>query len=126
MLRDALILLDGFVAGALSGSLGIGGGVVMVPIMVVGFGFTERLAQGTSLVAIVPISLVGAATHLRQGNVLVKPALWMGLAGAPLALGGAALAQHLPGPLLGRLFGAFVIFSAYRLWPRGKPDSGRP
>jgi len=117
MLRDLFILLSGFVAGLMSGSLGIGGGVVMVPIMVLGFGFAQKLAQGTSLAAIVPISAVGAFTHFREGNVLVRPALWMGLAGAPLAALGALLAQHVPGPLLGRIFGALVILSAYRLWP---------
>lgn len=123
MLHDALAILSGFAAGVLSGSLGIGGGVVMIPTMVLGFGFAERLAQGTSLAAIVPISAAGAATHLRERNVLVRPALWMGLAGAPLAVAGALLAQHVPGPLLSRLFGALVIFSAYRIWPLWKPGA---
>lgn len=122
MFIEALIVLSGFAAGVLSGTMGIGGGVVMIPIMVVGFGFTETLAQGTSLAAIVPISVVGAITHFRQGNVLVRPALWMGLVGAPLAAAGALLAQHVPGPELSRIFGAFLIFSAYRIWPLWKPS----
>jgi uncharacterized membrane protein YfcA len=125
MLHDALIVLSGFAAGVLSGTMGIGGGVLMVPIMVLGFGFTETLAQGTSLAAIVPISFVGAFTHLRQGNVLVRPALWMGLVGAPLAAVGALLAQHVPGPELSRIFGLFLLFSAYRIWPLWKPTFRR-
>jgi uncharacterized membrane protein YfcA len=120
-MRDALIILSGFLAGILSGTMGIGGGVLMVPIMVLGFGFSETLAQGTSLAAIVPISLVGAVTHFRQGNVLLRPALWMAALGAPLAIGGALAAQHVPGPLLSRVFGAFLLFSAYRIWPLWKP-----
>ncbi len=123
-MRDVLIVLSGLLAGALSGSMGIGGGSAMVPIMVIGFGFSQTLAQGTSLAAIVPISLVGAYTHFRQGNVLLRPALWMGAVGAPLAAAGALLAQHVPGPLLGRLFGLFLLFSAYRLWPLWKPGRG--
>jgi uncharacterized protein len=117
MLRDALIVLGGLVTGLLSGSMGIGGGVVMVPLLTVGFGFGERLAQGTSLAAIVPISLVGAVTHFRQGNVLGRPALWMALAGAPLAAVGALGAQHVPGPTLARIFGAVMLLAAYRIWP---------
>jgi uncharacterized membrane protein YfcA len=121
MLRDLLLVLSGFAAGVLSGTMGIGGGVLMVPILSLGFGFGERLAQGTSLAAIVPISAVGAWTHFRRGNVLVRPALWMGATGAPLAVVGAPLAQHVPGPLLARAFGAFLLFSAYRIWPLWKP-----
>jgi len=121
MIRDALIVLAGVFVGALSGSMGIGGGTAMVPMMVLGFGFSETLAQGTSLAAIVPISAVGAYTHFRRGNVLVRPAIWMGLVGAPLAAAGAFAAQQIPGSLLGRLFGLFLLFSAYRLWPLWKP-----
>jgi uncharacterized protein len=124
-LTEALIVVSGVLVGALSGSMGIGGGTAMVPIMVIGFGFGETLAQGTSLAAIVPISLVGAFTHYRQGNVLVRPAIWMAAAGAPLAAVGAVFAQHVPGPELGRLFGLFLLFSAYRLWPGWKPGTKR-
>ena len=125
-MRDAFIVFSGFLAGLLSGTMGIGGGVLMVPIMVIGFGFTQTLAQGTSLAAIVPISLVGAVTHYRQGNVLVRPALWMAVLGAPLSVAGALAAQHVPGPLLGRVFGVFLLFSAYRIWPLWKPTGRRP
>jgi uncharacterized membrane protein YfcA len=121
MLRDVLIVLSGFVAGTLSGSLGIGGGVVMVPMLTVGFGLSERLAQGTSLAAIVPISLVGAWTHLREGNVLLRPAIWMAAAGAPLALAGGLLAQRVPAALLTHAFGVLVILAAYQIWPLWKP-----
>lgn len=124
-MSDALIVLSGVAAGVLSGTMGIGGGVLMVPIMVVGFGFSQTLAQGTSLAAIVPISAVGAFTHFRQGNVLIRAGIVMGLVGAPLAALGALLAQHVPGPLLGRLFGIFLLFSAYRIWPLWKPALSR-
>lgn len=124
MVRDAWIIVAGFFAGVLSGTMGIGGGVLMVPVMVLGFGFTETLAQGTSLAAIVPISLVGAYTHFRQGNVLMRAAILMAAFGAPLAIAGALSAQLVPGPLLSRVFGAFLLFSAYRIWPYWKPPWG--
>jgi len=74
---DALAILGGFVAGLLSGFVGIGGGSAFVPIMTVGFRFNQALAQGTSLAAIIPTALVGGFTHVREGNVLLGPALWM-------------------------------------------------
>ena len=126
MIHDALVVFSGFLVGIVSGTMGVGGGVLMVPLLVFGFGFGEKLAQGTSLAAIVPISAVGAFTHFRHGNVLARPALWMGLVGAPLAAVGALLAQHVPGPELSRLFGVFMLFSAYRIWPLWKPWLRRP
>ena len=89
-------------------------------MMVVGFGFPQHLAQGTSLVAIIPTALVGAATHQRQGNVVWRAALLMGGAGVLGAVAGAFIAISLPQGLLARLFGAFLIFSAWRILPRAR------
>jgi len=118
--RDALAVLGGLVVGVASGVIGIGGGTLMVPMMVVGFGFPQHLAQGTSLVAIIPTALVGAATHQRQGNVVWRAALLMGGAGVLGAVAGAFIAISLPQGLLARLFGAFLIFSAWRILPRAR------
>ena len=121
IVRDVLAMLGGLVIGVASGVIGIGGGTLMVPMMVVGFSFPQHLAQGTSLVAIIPTALVGAATHQRQGNVVWRGALLMGGAGVLGAVAGAFIAISLPQGLLARLFGAFLIFSAWRIFPRSKP-----
>jgi len=123
ILRDVLAVLGGFVIGVASGIVGIGGGVLMVPLMVVGFGFGQHLAQGTSLVAIIPTALVGAITHGRRGNVVWRAAGLMALTGAVGAVVGAFVALSLPTTLLGRLFGAFLLFSAWRLWPEKRSTS---
>lgn len=112
---DALAVLGGLLAGLLSGLIGIGGGSAFVPIMTVGFRFNQALAQGTSLAAIVPTALVGGITHIREGNVLIGPALWMGGGGLAGAILGALLAIHLPGPILARVWGAFLLLTAFRL-----------
>src|SRR5437879_8903818 len=75
---DLLGIAGGFAAGFLSGTIGIGGGLLFVPTMTIGFGLSQAVAQGTSLVAIIPTAIVGGVTHLRQGNVLLRPELWMG------------------------------------------------
>jgi len=114
----ALITAGGFVVGVVSGLTGVGGGILIVPLLGLGFGIGQRVAQGTSLVAILPTSAIGALTHHRSGNVNVRAAVWMGLAGAPAALAGSALALWLPQRVLGGVFGLFLVVAAVRIWPR--------
>jgi Predicted permeases len=68
-----VLLVTGISSGFLSGMMGVGGGSIMVPAMVLLAGFTQHTAQGSSLLAMVPASGVGAFTHWRLGNVAVKP-----------------------------------------------------
>ncbi len=115
---DGLAILGGLAAGVLSGFIGIGGGTAFVPIMTVGFRFNQALAQGTSLAAIIPTAIVGGVTHVREGNVLLGPALWMRAArarsldgwgrGRRRDSGGVARGSRSrpdPGPGLGRIPG---------------------
>ena len=113
--RDLILVVGGFAAGFLSGTIGIGGGALFVPTMTVGIGLSQALAQGTSLVAIVPTALVSTVTHFREGNVLRDAALWMGGGGVLGGVIGALVAVHAPGPILARVWGAFLLFTAYRL-----------
>jgi uncharacterized membrane protein YfcA len=113
-----VITLCGLVIGILSGLTGVGGGVFLVPTMVLGFGISQRIAQGTSLLAILPTAAVGAFTHHRHGNVDMQAARWIAGAGVPAALLGAALALWLPERVLLGLFGLFLLFAATRMWPR--------
>jgi len=112
---DAAAIAAGLFAGFLSGTIGIGGGLAFVPIMTIGFRMPQQLAQGTSLAAIIPTALVGGITHLRQGNVRLDAAIWMGGGGVVGAVIGALVAVDLPTSLLARLFGVFLLFSAYRI-----------
>ncbi len=116
--RYPLISLAGLAIGFLSGLTGVGGGVFLVPTMVVGFGLAQRIAQGTSLVAILPTAVVGAITHYRHGNVDLRSSMRIASAGVPAALVGAALALWLPERILLGLFGLFLLFATYRTWPR--------
>lgn len=112
---DVIAIVGGLGAGFLSGSIGIGGGLLFVPTMTVGLRLSQAVAQGTSLLAIVPTAIVGGVTHLRRGNVLIVPAAWMGGGGVVGAVIGALVAVEVPGPILARVWGAFLVFSAYRL-----------
>ena len=112
---DALAIVGGLVAGVVSGTMGVGGGVVFVPFMTTGYRFTQTLAQGTSLAAIVPTAVVGGFTHIRQGNVLRDAAIWMGVGGLAGAVIGAVVAVHAPAGILARLFALFLFANAFVL-----------
>jgi uncharacterized protein len=114
----AAITAGGVVVGIVSGLTGVGGGTLIVPLLGLGFGIGQRVAQGTSLVAVLPTSAIGALTHHRSGDVNLRAALWMGIAGVPAAVVGSALALWLPQRVLGGLFGVFLLFAAARMWPR--------
>ncbi len=109
-----------------SGVTGVGGGILIVPLLGLGFGIGQRVAQGTSLVAVLPTAAIGALTHYRGGNVDLRAAMWMGGVGAPAAIIGAALALWLPQRALGGLFGIFLLVAATRTWPgRGRGEEAR-
>ena len=115
-LFDVLVVAGGFVIGVLSGLLGIGGGILLVPLLTIGFGSAQQVAQGTSLAAIIPTSIVGALTHDRLGNVDRRVAAWTALGAVVGTVIGAFLALRLPHDILARGFGALMLVAAWRIW----------
>ncbi len=118
--RAAIFLAVGAVTGFVSGMLGVGGGGVMVPLMVILGGMTQHIAQGTSLLAMVPGGAAGALTHYRLRNVDVQVAGGL-IAGAMAGgfLGGTA-ANMLPELLLKFVFGAFGVWMGVKYLRAGK------
>jgi len=105
----------GLGAGFLAGLLGIGGGVVMVPAMVLIFGFDQHVAQGTSLLVIIPAALTGTYTHHRNRRLVLRDAALLAAGGVVGALIGSILALSLEDTILRRLFAAFLILVALRM-----------
>ena len=110
-------LLVGLFAGVLSGLFGIGGGIVIVPALLLIFQMKPHMATGTSLAALVlPVGLFAALNYYKQGAVNLQAAL---LIAAGLALGayaGSKLAFELPVRVVQRSFAVFLIFAAYQVW----------
>src|SRR5436190_9701973 len=112
MLRPQLLRLAaiGTAAGVFSGLLGVGGGTIIVPLLILWFGYGERLATGTSLAAIVLIAILGAAL---QGGVYGNVDLVKGLIlSAPAAAGvviGTAVQQRIPQRTISLLFAALLV-----------------
>lgn len=108
--KVAVLLASGALAGFLSGMMGVGGGAVMVPALVLLVGHSQHTAQGSSLLAMVPAGSVGAYTHWRLGNVVTKilPGLILGI----------ILGTYLGGTLAHLLSEAALrfIFAAVLIW----------
>ena len=125
----------GTFAGLASGMLGSGGGTFLVPALVLGFGLAQQVAQGTALLALIPIWVIGALTHHKTGTLRLREAATVGSCGALTVPIGAEIASHI-GPLpLRVIFAAFLIATVTRslLHPRrqkpaaaagGRPETG--
>jgi uncharacterized membrane protein YfcA len=111
----AIGLAIGLIAGVGSGLLGIGGGAVMVPAMVVLLGLSQHVAQGTSLVVIIPTAVSGSITHFRMGNVRLRTAAWLSVGGIVGAVAGAFAALATPDEVLRLLFGGYLAFTGIRM-----------
>ncbi len=117
-LHYVLLAVAGAAIGALSGLTGVGGGILLVPTLVLGFGIGQRIAQGTSLLAILPTAAIGAAVHRRSGDLDVHAAAWLALGGVPASVLGAAVAQWLPQRALAGLFAVLLAAMAFRMLRR--------
>jgi len=117
------LLLTGIFSGFLSGMMGVGGGTIMVPAMVLLSGFSQHTAQGTSLLSMVPAGGVGAFTHWKLGNV--KSDLLTGLIPGILIgtyLGG-SLAHILSEGTLRVVFAGVLIWTGLRYLKTRAPEN---
>jgi len=105
----------GFAAGIVAGMLGVGGGALFVPALTIGLGLEQLDAEATSLLAIIPVALVGALRQRSHANVDVRTGVLLGLLGVAGAIGGAALANAVPQRLLEVTFGVFLLFVSSQL-----------
>ena len=115
MLEIAGLIILGLVAGTIAAALGVGGGVIYVPALVVFFAFEQHTAQGTSLAIILPTAVVATVAHNRLGNVRWRLAVPIALAGIAAAVFGSRIALSLDADMLRRLFGAFLLVVAARM-----------
>ncbi len=111
----AVIALAGVSAGILSGLMGVGGGMVLVPMMVFLMGIPQHAAQGISLVVIIPTALTGLWHFHHQGIVKYKVAALLALGAVVGALASSDLVQTIPPETLRRFFGVFVICMGLRM-----------
>lgn len=118
----------GLGAGIVSGTLGVGGGVIFVPGLVLVLGQGHLEAEATSLLAIVPVALVGALRQRGYGNLRGREGIGLGVLAAGGALGGVALANVVPERGLEVAFAGLMLLTAVQLVRRalkGEPEPRR-
>lgn len=124
-----ILFLIGLATGVLSG-MGVGGGILLVPVLIFFFQTDQAVAQGVILAIFIPTAIIAMFTHYHQGNISVKLALILALGALFGALAGAWLANTLNGALLQKSFGFFLlVMGSYELFskhPKKTPKSPAP
>lgn len=103
------VMIIGFFSGIISG-MGIGGGTILIPALILILGLEQHQAQGINLIYFIPTAIVALITHTKNKNVLWKTAKPLALFGLAGAAAGSFLAVSLDADLLRKIFGGFLFF----------------
>lgn len=115
--------LVGLAAGVVAGLLGIGGGALFVPGLVLFLGLSQLDAEATSLLAIIPVAIVGAAQQHRYGNLRLREGLTVGVLAVPGAVAGVSVANAVPERALEVSFAVLLLFVAAQLVRQAGPKN---
>lgn len=111
-----LLALVGFFAGVLSGLVGVGGGVIIVPCLVIFLGFSQQAAQGTSLgLLLLPVGIFAVINYYNKGYIDIKVVLVMSIAFIAGGWLGSKLALQLSQEALRKIFAVVLIYTAFRM-----------
>ncbi len=116
----------GVLVGLVAGLMGVGGGVIVVPALVLLFELGDVTAKGTSLLVVLPTAIVGTLRNMRHDNVDLRGALVIGAGGMLSAFGGGLLASVIPSTVSGGLFAGLLIVIALRMIRDMLRDPGQP
>jgi uncharacterized protein len=112
-----IYLLTGIGAGVFGGLFGLGGGIILVPILALFFGFSQHHAQGTTLATLVlPIGILAAYKYYHMGHVNIKVAALLAVGFFIGGYFGAKFAHQIPGPMLKKMFSIVLIVVAVKMW----------
>jgi uncharacterized membrane protein YfcA len=115
----AAVIAAGVVTGVLSALFGVGGGLVIVPFMVIFLGSSQHVAEGTSLVVIVPTTVVGVLSHVRNHYVSFRHAALVGAGGMAGAWVGAEIALSINADTLTKVFAVCLLVMGLRTAYKG-------
>lgn len=118
-----LYIIAGIATGILSSMFGVGGGILMVPILTLAFGFGHKSAQGISLFVMLPTALVGAIRYKLNPDIPVNlpVAGWMALGGIAGALIGSHIVFNISEVILKRMFAVFIIITGIHIFMKSLP-----
>ena len=116
MIHVLVVFLMGLGAGILSGMLGVGGGVVLVPMMVFILGITQHTAQGISMLVIIPTAIVSVWHFHKERLINYQAVPYIAVGAVAGALISANFVQDVPASELKRIFGVFAIYSGLKMF----------
>ena len=116
------LIVVGFAAGVVSGLFGVGGGILFVPVLVLVAGLGQVDAEATSLLAMIPVAIVGAWRQHTYGNLELRAGALMGVLAAAGTVAGVAIANVVPERGLEIAFACVQLFMAQRLARQGLRD----
>ena len=108
-----IIGLGSIVAGFLGSLTGLGGGIVIIPLLTLGFGVDIRYAVGASLICVIATSSGAAAAYVKEGFSNIRVGMFLEIATTIGALAGAYLALHMAAPFIAIIFGLVLVFSSF-------------
>ena len=110
------LILVGIAAGMLSGLVGVGGGIVIVPALVFILGFSQKMAMGTSLgILLLPVGILGVIQYYKQGYVDIRVVVIISAAFLVGSYFGSKIALSLPNEIIKKIFAVFMIIIAIKL-----------
>lgn len=111
-----LLLLIGLAAGILSGLVGVGGGIIIVPALVFFLGYTQHQAQGTSLgLLLLPVGILAVINYYNKGFIDIKVVVIMSIAFVIGGWLGSKLSLSLPQQTIRKIFGIFLLYTAFKM-----------
>lgn len=120
-LQMVLVGVIGLLAGVLSGLLGLGGAIVIIPALVMFLGYSQQMAQGTTLLMMVlPVGALAAWQYYQQGFVELKTALILAATFFVGGYFGAKFAMHIPQEIMKKVFAVVLLLIAAKMWFGGK------
>ena len=111
-----VLIIIGLLAGILSGLVGVGGGIIMIPLLIILLGLTQHQAQGTALFAMLPpIGILAAMNYFKQGYVKSEYAVVIALSFVIGGYFGSKLSLSLPPQTVRRIFGVVMLIGGFKL-----------
>lgn len=112
-----ICIFIGILAGMAGGLLGIGGGAIMTPLLILFFGLSQHQAQGTTLATLLaPVFILAVMKYHQSGNVNIQMAIFMAVGLAAGAWFGAHFAQSVSSETLKKFFGVFLIVMGIKMF----------
>ncbi|WP_163718189.1 sulfite exporter TauE/SafE family protein [Mangrovibacterium lignilyticum] len=116
IIQILLLIMVGLAAGLLGGTLGVGGGIVVIPALIFLFGLSQHTAQGTTLAFMLPpVTFLATWTYWKNGNVNWRYALILSVTFLVGAYLGSIWAAHIPDKILRKAFGVLLLFIALKI-----------